>query len=51
MDQVFTPPCPNDKSCGGCQLQRLSYPEQLRRKQGRVISLLVSSDMWRRSSA
>ena len=40
MDQVFTPPCPNYKSCGGCQLQRLSYPEQLRRKQGRVISLL-----------
>ena len=40
MDQVFTPPCPNYKSCGGCQLQRLSYPEQLKRKQGRVISLL-----------
>ena len=40
MDQTFTPPCPNYKSCGGCQLQRLSYPEQLRRKQGRVISLL-----------
>ena len=40
MDQVFTPPCPNYKSCGGCQLQRLPYPEQLRRKQGRVISLL-----------
>jgi len=40
MEQTFTPPCPNYKSCGGCQLQRLSYPEQLRRKQGRVISLL-----------
>ena len=40
MDQSFTPPCENYKSCGGCQLQRLPYPEQLRRKQGRVISLL-----------
>ena len=40
MEQVFTPPCPNYKSCGGCQLQRLPYPEQLKRKQGRVISLL-----------
>ena len=40
MDQVFTPPCPNYKSCGGCQLQRLPYPEQLRRKQGRAIALL-----------
>ena len=40
MEQTFTPPCPNYKSCGGCQLQRLPYPEQLRRKQGRVISLL-----------
>ena len=40
MEQTFTPPCPNYKSCGGCQLQRLPYPEQLKRKQGRVISLL-----------
>ena len=40
MEQVFTPPCPNYKSCGGCQLQRLPYPEQLRRKQGRAIALL-----------
>ena len=40
MEQTFTPPCENYKSCGGCQLQRLPYPEQLRRKQGRVIALL-----------
>ena len=40
MEQVFTPPCPNYKSCGGCQLQRMPYPEQLRRKQGRAIALL-----------
>ena len=40
MEQVFTPPCPNSKSCGGCQLQHLPYAEQLRRKQGREIALL-----------
>lgn len=40
MEQTFTPPCENYKSCGGCQLQRLPYPEQLRRKQDRVIALL-----------
>ena len=26
-------PCPHFKKCGGCQLQNLSYPEQLRHKQ------------------
>ena len=40
MSDVFTPPCPLYKKCGGCQLQRLPYPEQLRRKQGREIALL-----------
>ncbi|MBO5497497.1 MAG: 23S rRNA (uracil(1939)-C(5))-methyltransferase RlmD [Oscillospiraceae bacterium] len=40
MEAVYIPPCPQHAKCGGCQLQRLPYPEQLRRKQGRVISLL-----------
>ncbi len=40
MEAVYTPPCPQHAKCGGCQLQRLPYPEQLRRKQGRVIALL-----------
>ena len=33
-------PCPAAKRCGGCQLQNLSYDEQLRYKQGRVIALV-----------
>ena len=40
MEQIYTPPCPLYKKCGGCQLQALPYPEQLRRKQGREIALL-----------
>ncbi len=40
MDAAFTPPCPYHKKCGGCQLQKLPYPEQLRRKTGRCIALL-----------
>lgn len=32
--------CPVYKKCGGCQLQNLSYPEQLRFKQAKVIRLL-----------
>ncbi|MBR5707972.1 MAG: 23S rRNA (uracil(1939)-C(5))-methyltransferase RlmD [Oscillospiraceae bacterium] len=32
--------CPVFKKCGGCQLQNLTYPEQLRYKQGRCIALL-----------
>lgn len=32
--------CPQYKKCGGCQLQRMSYPEQLHHKQIRAISLL-----------
>ncbi|EUJ44510.1 TrmA family RNA methyltransferase [Listeria rocourtiae FSL F6-920] len=27
-----TPPCPVYDACGGCQLQHLSYPEQLKIK-------------------
>ena len=30
------PPCPVYKSCGGCQLQAMSYPEQLLFKQNKV---------------
>ena len=40
MEAVYIPPCPQHAKCGGCQLQRLPYPEQLRRKQGRAIALL-----------
>ncbi len=32
--------CPVYKKCGGCQLQNLSYPEQLKYKQSKVIRLL-----------
>lgn len=32
--------CPLYHKCGGCQLQNLSYPEQLRWKERRVFSLL-----------
>ena len=34
--------CPVYKKCGGCQLQNLSYPEQLKYKQNKVIKLLKS---------
>lgn len=37
-DQTFS--CPHAKRCGGCQLQNLSYPEQLRMKQAKLIRLL-----------
>jgi len=40
MDQGYTAPCPLYKKCGGCQLQQFPYPEQLRRKMAREISLL-----------
>ena len=32
--------CPVAKKCGGCQLQNLTYPEQLSYKQAKVIRLL-----------
>lgn len=32
--------CPLAKKCGGCQLQNLSYPEQLHLKQATAIRLL-----------
>lgn len=31
-----TPPCPVYDACGGCQLQHISYPAQLRAKEQRV---------------
>ncbi len=34
------PRCPLSKKCGGCQLQNMSYEQQLRYKQEKVISLL-----------
>ena len=40
MEAVFSPPCPYYKKCGGCQLQKLPYEEQLRKKTGRCIALL-----------
>ena len=44
MEQSYTPPCPLHKKCGGCQLQALPYPEQLRRKQGRENAFWVILD-------
>ena len=40
MEEKRTPPCEHAKKCGGCQLQHLAYPEQLRRKQRRAQELL-----------
>ena len=34
--QRVTPPCPIAKQCGGCQLQHMSYSEQLRFKKQKV---------------
>lgn len=39
-DEKQLSPCPVRKKCGGCQLQNLSYGEQLRLKQSRVVRLL-----------
>ena len=40
MDERYTPPCPHYRTCGGCQLQKLPYEQQLIHKQGRCIALL-----------
>ncbi len=39
MNPSFSP-CPHFKKCGGCQLQNLSYPEQLRHKQRLAVAAL-----------
>lgn len=40
MDERALSPCPYYRRCGGCQLQNLSYGEQLRHKQREAIRLL-----------
>ena len=37
-EKVFS--CPHAKRCGACQLQNLTYPEQLHMKQAKLIRLL-----------
>ncbi len=38
--KTYTPPCPLWRKCGGCQLQNLSYPEQLKYKEKLVTGLI-----------
>lgn len=40
-DQRVTPPCPIAKSCGGCQLQHMSYEEQLNFKKQKVQDVIT----------
>lgn len=40
MEEKFSPLCPHYRKCGGCQLQHMSYEQQLRHKQSRMIRLL-----------
>ena len=40
MSERYTAPCPHFRQCGGCQLQNLPYPQQLRRKQKQLEELL-----------
>jgi len=40
MEEKFTPLCSYARRCGGCQLQHMSYEQQLRHKQSRMIRLL-----------
>ncbi len=39
-ENIINGSCPVYKKCGGCQLQNLTYPEQLRFKQNKVEKLL-----------
>ncbi|MEG0506214.1 MAG: 23S rRNA (uracil(1939)-C(5))-methyltransferase RlmD [Longicatena sp.] len=38
--QRITPLCPIAKECGGCQLQHMSYPEQLSYKKQKVVDVM-----------
>ncbi len=40
MEEKFDSLCPYARKCGGCQLQHMSYEQQLRHKQSRMIRLL-----------
>ena len=40
MEEKIIPQCPHARKCGGCQLQHMSYEQQLRHKQSRMIRLL-----------
>ena len=40
MEEIFSPLCSHYRKCGGCQLQHMSYEQQLRHKQSRMIRLL-----------
>lgn len=40
MEEKFSPLCPHYRKCGGCQLQHMTYEQQLRHKQSRMIRLL-----------
>ena len=40
MEEKIIPQCTHARKCGGCQLQHMSYEQQLRHKQSRMIRLL-----------
>lgn len=42
------PPCPVARQCGGCQLQAMSYEEQLRFKENKVLNNLMRIGGFRR---
>ncbi len=42
------PPCGVFGKCGGCQLQHVSYAEQLRMKERQVRDSFSGSDGWRK---
>ncbi|RJW53760.1 23S rRNA (uracil(1939)-C(5))-methyltransferase RlmD [Clostridiales bacterium TF09-2AC] len=42
------PPCPVSRQCGGCQLQAMSYEEQLRFKENKVLNNLMRIGKFKR---